>query len=242
MMNTSQLLTALKMDLGILGLRLPFENDDDALMDVIKLKTLKTFSIFLPQVREISIDLTKDLECIKEEYTESIFILPNLFSDREIMYIRKITPKSKLLGNGFISPTFDGSIETYNMLMMTQANANLASVAAPAITFKFEAPNKLYLYNMATAYGVIDIEFAVEHAQNLSTIPVTAWETFYELALVDVKRFLYNTMKHYSELQTAYGTINLRLDEWSNAESERKDIIEKMRDLYHLETEQFFII
>lgn len=242
MMNASQLLTALKMDLGILGLRLPFENADEALMDVIRLKTLKTFSIFLPQVREISMDLTKDLECIKEEYTESIFLLPNLFSDREIMYIRKITPKSKLLGNGFISPTFDGSIETYNMLMMTQANANLASIAAPAITFKFEAPNKLYLYNMATAYGVIDIEFAIEHAANLSTITSTSWETFYELALVDVKRFLYNSMKHYSELQTAYGTINLRLDEWSNAESERKDMIEKMRDLYHLETEQYFII
>jgi len=242
MMNLSQLLTAIKMDLGIYGLRLPFDNPDEALMDVIKLKTLNTFSTFLPQVKELSIDLTKDMECIKEEYTESIYILPNFFADREILYIRKITPKSKLLGNGFISPTFDGSIETYNMLMMTQANANLASVSAPAITFKFEPPNKLYLYNMATSYGILDIEFALEHALNLSTITKTSWETFYELALLDVKRFLYNSMKHYTEIQTAYGNINLKIDEWSNAESDRKEIIEKMRDLYHLEVEQYFII
>ena len=241
-MNSSQLLTSIKMDLGIYGLRLPFDDPDKAMMDVIKLKTIKTFSTFLPQVKTVSVDLAKELECIKEEYTESIYIIPDLFAGREIMYIRNITMKSKLLGNGFISPVFDGSIDTYNMLMMTQANANLASIAAPAITFKFEAPNKLYLYNVATAYGVIDIDFAVEHAENLSTIPITAWETFYELALLDIKRFLYNAMKHYSELQTAYGTVNLRIDDWSNAESERKDMIEKMRDTYHLEVEQFFII
>lgn len=241
-MNLTQLLTSLKMDLGIYGLRLPFDNPDEAMMDVIKLKSLKTFSSFYPQIKTISVDLAKDLECIKEEYTESIYIIPDIFAGREIMYIRNIVLKSKLLGNGFISPTFDGSIETYNMLMMTQANANLASVAAPAITFKFDPPNKMHLYNVATAYGVIDIEFGVEHAENLSTIPVTAWESFYELALLDIKRFLYNIMKHYNEIQTAYGTLNMRIDEWSNAESDRKDLIEKWKDVYHLEHEQFFII
>lgn len=241
-MNASQLLTSIKMDLGIYGLRLPFDNGDKALMDVIQLKSLKTFSVFYPQVKLISVDLAKDLQTIKSEYTESRYVLPDVYPGREILYIRRIEPKSKLLGNGFISPTFDGSIETYNMLMMTQANANLASVAAPPITFKFEPPNIMYLYNMATAYGMIDIELAFEHAENLSTIPQTAWESFYELTLLDVKRFLYNTMKHYTELQTAYGNINLRIDEWSNAESDRKELIEKWRDVYHLEAEQFFII
>lgn len=242
MMNISQLITSIKMDLGIYGIKLPFDNPDEALMDVIRLKTLNTFSIFLPQTVELSIDLTKDFECIKEEYTESIYVIPNLFADREILYVRKITPKSKLLGNGFISPTFDGSIETYNMLMMTQANANLASVAAPAITFKFDPPNKLHLYNMATAYGVVDIEFAIEHSPNLSTISKTSWETFYDLALLDIKRFLFNSMKHYTEIQSAYGNINLKIDEWSSAESDRRELVEKMRDLYHLEVEQYFVI
>lgn len=242
-MNISELLTSLKMDLGIYGLRLPYENGDQALMDVINLKTIKTFSTFYPHVVTKSVDLTTELECLKEEYTESIYRIPeNIFGDREIMYIRTINMKSKLLGNGFISPTFDGSIETYNMLMQTQANANLASVAAPPITFKFEKPNKLYLYNVATAYGMIDIEFGIEHSANLATIPMTAWDSFYELALLDVKRFLFNTLKHYTELQTAYGNINLRIDDWSSAESDRRDLIERWRDVYHLDTESLFII
>lgn len=237
----SETLTSIKMDLGIYGLKLPFDNPDAAIVDVIKLKTLKTFNVFCPQIVTITVDIEKEMTCLKNEYTESIYILPDIF-DRDIIYVRNVFMKSKLLGNGFISPQFDGSIETYDLLMMTQANANLASVAAPPITFKFVQPNKLYLYNVATAYGVIDIELGIGHSDNLGTISATQWESFYELALVDVKRFLYNTMKHYNELQTAYGNINLKIDEWSNAESDRRDIVEKMKDTYHLEHEQFWII
>lgn len=240
-MNASELLTSIKMDLGIYGLRLPFEDPDKSIMDVIKLKTLRTFSTFLPHVRTLTFNLDTDLEMIKEEYTESIYVIPDIYS-RDILYVRNVTMQSKLLGNGFISPVFDGSIDTYNYMMLTQASANLASVAAPPITFKFEPPNRLHLYNVATAYGEIDVELAFVHADNLSTITQTSWESFYELALIDVKRFLYNTMKHYTEIQSAYGNINLKIDDWSNAESERKDLIEKMKDSYHLEVEQFFII
>ena len=95
---------------------------------------------------------------------------------------------------------------------------------------------------MATAYGKVDIEIAVEHADNLSTIPNTAWESFYELALLDIKRFLYNAMKHYTELQTAYGTVQLKIDDWQSAESDRKELIERLRDIYHLEAQPLFII
>ena len=241
-MNISQLLTQIKMDLGIYGLSLPFEDPDKALMEVIQLRTLKIFSVYQPRVEIIKLDLAKDVETLKEEYTESIYVLPNKYPDREMLGIRRILPVNKLMGNGFLAPVFDGTIETYMELMSTQANANLASVAAPPITFKFDPPNIMHVYNMATAYGIVEVELEFEHAQNLSTIPLTAWESFYELALIDVKRFLYNAMKHYTDLSTAFGTISMKIDDWSNAESERKDLIEKWKDSYHLDTAQFVII
>jgi hypothetical protein len=95
---------------------------------------------------------------------------------------------------------------------------------------------------MSSMYGEIDIEFAVEHTENLSSIPPTAFESFHELAELDIKIFLYNTLKHYNEIQTAYGTISLKIDDWANAEQDRKDLIEKWRDLYHLDGEVFYII
>lgn len=241
-MNISQLLTSIKMDLGIYGLRLPFEDPDKAMLDVINLKTLKTFSVFLPRVETILVDVATEVEKIKEEYTESIFVIPSKYPDREMLYVRKIVPQNKLMGNGFISPVFDGTIDTYNQMAMTQAQADLASLAAPPITFKFDSPNILHVYNLATAYGKLELEIAFEHAANLSTIPMTAWDSFYDLALVDIKRFLYNAMKHYTEIQSAFGTIVLKIDDWQSAESDRKDIVEKMRDTYHLEVEQMVII
>ena len=240
-MNASQLLTAIKMDLGIYGLKLPFDNPDETLMEVIRLKTLKTFSIFSPKIEKFPIDLTT-LQTLKEDYTESIYILPEKYPDREIIYVRNVIARNKLAGNGYVAPIFDGTIGTYLDMGMMQANADLVSIAAPPITFKFEQPNKLYLYNFATAYGILHIEIGYEHAPNLATIPTTSWESFLELATLDVKKFLYNAMKHYTEIQTAYGTINLRIDDWQNAESERKDLVERWKDIYHLETQDQYMI
>jgi hypothetical protein len=241
-MNLSELLTAIKMDLGIYGLALPFPDGDNALYGVLKLKTLKTFSLFCPQVMRISLNLS-ELKNLQNFYTESIYEIPDIFGERLILFIRKVTPRNKMFGYGFTSPVFDGDINTYNNMAMTQASANLMSMAAPAMTHKFTAPNLLHLFNTASSYNEIDVEFALEHAPNMSTITPMSWDSFYELSLLDIKRFLYNTMKHYGEIQTAYGTINLKIDDWASAEADRKDMLEKWKDLYHMDiSEQFMII
>ena len=241
-MNASQLLTSIKMDLGIIGMKLPFENPDEVMMDVIKLKTLKTFSQYYPVIEKVQFDLSRDLEIIKSDYTESAYILPNKYPDREMLYVREIRPRNHCTGNGYISPAYDMALDSFYGLMLTQANADLASVAAPPISFKFEAPNVLYIYNLATAWGLVDIDIAFEHASNLSTMAITDWDSIQELACTDVKIFLYNTLKMYNEIDTAFGTIQLHIDEWQDAKSDRKDIIEKWRDTYHMEKPSQFMI
>lgn len=241
MMNMSELFTSIKMDLGLYGIALPFEKENEMLEKTLKLKTLKTFSQFYPHVMRLDLSLN-ELKVIKSHYNESIYEIPDIFGDRKIMYIRRIDPKSKLLGNGYLNPVIDDSLDMYNGLMMGQAAANLLSTATPPFTFKFLQPNLLYMYNMSTMASELTIEFAVEHFDNLSSIPNTAWQSFYDLALLDIKQFLYGILKRYDSLQTAHGTINLHIDDWSNAESERKELIAHWRDVYHLEGEQFFII
>jgi len=241
MMNVSDLLTSIKMDLGIYGLSLPFEKPDDTLFNVIKLKTLTTYSVFFPYTLKMNLDI-RTLTCLNSNYSESSYVIPDLFGDKKIIMIKNVNPKNKSFSNGYTSPIFDGEISTYESLMMGQASADLMSLAAPPMTFKFQEPNILVLYNYATMYGEIDVEVGLAHAPNLATIPSTQWESFYELALIDVKRFLYNTLKHYNEIQTAYGTIQLKIDDWSNSESDRKEMIEKYRDVSHLEQSPIFII
>lgn len=241
MMNLSELLTSIKMDLGIYGLSLPFENENKILHDVLKLRTITTFSQFQPHIVKIPLKLN-DMNCISSNYQESIYQIPDVFGDRRIMYIRRVEPRNKLLGSGYISPIFDGSIDIYNTIMSAQANADLLSAITPPFTFKFVGPNMLHLFNMTSMATELYVEFALEHADNFSTIPNTTWESFYELALLDIKRFLYGAMKHYTEIQTAYGNINLKIDDWANAEQERKDLLERWRDVYHLDVDQFIVV
>lgn len=242
MMNLSDLMTSIKMDLGIYGLALPFKEGDKVLFDVLKLKTNKMFSIFCPYKLQVMLNL-HDLKCIRQDYVESIYLLPQgLFGDRKLLYVDNVTPKQNLLGSGYINPIFDGSVEMYNSLILTQANANLISMAAPPITFKYIKPNRVHLYNTATIYGEMYFDLAYEHSDNLQTIPDTAYDSFYDLAVLDEKCFLYNTLKHYNNIQTAFGEISMHIDDWADAAGERKDLLEHWRDTYHEDGNQFWII
>ena len=178
----------------------------------------------------------------KVYYNESIYEIPNVFGDRKILYIRKVTQQNKLLGNGILNPIMDESLDMYDSLMMAQAGANLLSTAVPSFTFKFVEPNLLYLYNMTTMANQLSIEFALEHFDNFSSIPNTAWQSFEQLAILDIKQFLYGVLKHYDSLQTAHGTINLHIDDWSSAKDDREALLDKWRDVYHMEADQFIII
>jgi hypothetical protein len=91
-------------------------------------------------------------------------------------------------------------------------------------------------------YGMLDIDFNLTHAENLSTVKKSMYDTFYKLVILDMKNFLYGALKHYKNIQTAYGTITLEIDEWAGAAGEREELIERFRDVWHLEQDALYII
>ena len=56
-----------------------------------------------------------------------------------------------------------------------------------------------------------------------------------ELALLDVKENLYPIFKNYTNLSTAIGNIDLKIESWESAESERKELINTWNSTYHLD-------
>ena len=56
-----------------------------------------------------------------------------------------------------------------------------------------------------------------------------------KLALLDAKVNLYPTLKMYTQLNTSIGTIDLKLDDWANAEQERNELINQWDDTYVLD-------
>ena len=128
-----------------------------------------------------------------------------------------------------------------NQVMMSNAGASLMNTLIPKLTFKYEPPRVLYIYN-AYASTKVQIELGFEHDKTMASIPETSREEILALALLDVKENLYPTLKQYSEIETAIGRISLKIDDWANAESERKDLISKFDDTYHLDFKPMYYI
>lgn len=242
MLNMSKLISSIKMDLGVYGMALPFDNPDEVFRDVLELKTIPTFSQFQPYYIPLRMDLDKSVE-IEKNLQYTIYELPDVFGDSEILFVKKLEEDLDSFAHGYLDTGALMGGVSWGDMMMGQANSNLASIAMPAVTFEYIAPNKIKIFNDSFMYSrKIRLEIAVQHSNNLSTISKTAEYSFTKLATLDIKMMLYNNLKHYNDLQTAYGNINLKIDDWSNAESERADLLREWEDTYHMDITQFIIL
>lgn len=246
MLNPSKIIANIKMDLGIVGIHLPYDNIDDLIMEIIKIKTLPVFNEVQPNLVPLHINLNS-LTLVETKATSRIYELPDVFGDREIMMITDMEPSY----DEYSSSSYNNNMYVYNgsmcwcgyqEMILAQANANLLSASTKGTTFNFISPNKVEIWS---EYGFGDayrLEIALEHAENLSTIPKTCFSSFVQLATLDVKKYLYDNLKHYNDLQTAYGQLSLKLEDWAGCEDERKQLLEKWAQTYHLDLNQYIVI
>jgi hypothetical protein len=81
------------------------------------------------------------------------------------------------------------------------------------------------------------IKFVVkcDHDPHGESIPVSCRESFIDLATLDVEMTLYNLLKNMNNVGSAFKEIQLKIDEWSGAESARNSLLEKWTDSFHLD-------
>ena len=118
--------------------------------------------------------------------------------------------------------------------MLANAGASLMNTMIPKMSFKFEPPRTVYIFN-AWSSSNLQWDLGFEHDKSLASIPETVREEFLKLAMLDVKENIYPTLKQYTEINTSLGNINLKLDDWSDADNMRRDLLDKWDDVYHLE-------
>lgn len=233
-MNLSTIVTRIKLKLGLINIATPFENIDEVITQIITDITLPVFSVYHP-LKEIIRLKTNDLELLENRDNYYVYLLPD-FKTRELLYVFDVQyDETSLSGLGYYGggfPIMSGNF--LHQAMIANASTNLSNSMIPKITFHYEHPRKLYLYNLY-ASNYLRLELGFEHDKSLASIEETARESFIELALLDVKENLYPTLKQYSEINSAYGNINLKLDDWANAENDRKELLSKYDDTYHLD-------
>lgn len=234
-MNISQLIGRIKRDLGIYGMALPVKNVDEAIANIIKEVSLVTFSILSPKKDAMTVDLRKLVRTEHtHEYNEYIITGRN---NTEISFIEDVRPDtSSMYGWSGRNPVITTNSVYQNII--GNATMNLTQHMVPRMTFDFIWPNKLRLYNELCS--VVIIEYGQMHDLTLSSIPPTAAESFYKLAVLDVKQTFYNLVKHYNELQTAHGRIDLHIEDWAEAAAKREELVNSWEEVCHLDQKTIY--
>lgn len=240
-MNLSSIITRIKLKLGLINLATPFPDMDNIIKTIIEDITIPVFSIYFPDKDTIRMSLN-DLELLEKTSVYQKVLLPD-FQTRKLLYVFNVSyNQDNISGTGFYGsgvPLLQGGV--FRQIMLANAGANLMNITVPKMTFKFEAPRTVYVYNAFTS-TMLQWELGFEHDKSLASIPETVREEFLKLAMLDVKENIYPTLKQYTEINTALGNINLKLDDWADADNMRKDLLDKWDDVYHLEFTPMYYI
>jgi len=217
---------------------LPFKDEngqptpiENIIMSVIKKTTLPIYSRFVPWNRDGIADMQHLPLLDRQTWT---YQLPAFLTTTPVMWVNDVRiPENHLRGTfGDINPTF-GINRSVQGVIAGQAHMMLAGQMRAEPTFKYMGNNKIRLFGFPRT----NLEFiiAAEHEPNGETLEAGMLVSFTELATLDVRQFLYNSLKYFNEIPTAHGTINLRIEDFQGAEAERKTWIDNATENFHID-------
>ena len=210
------LLDKIERRLGIMQFNLPdYLAKDKWATTVIANETLDTFSRYYPNMMRIILDLSQkrvqDGYYVIDEYIpDGVEILGVKDIDWDL-YSRDSVRLQEAQGYG----TYDFMTNNYGLddIALLQMRADHMSMFNNQIFVEYKPPN---LLKVSTVTGAdiakgskrMPIDLLIKHAPNLMTIPPTMMETFEDLAMADVARFLYENLKYYDGIETVYANID----------------------------------
>jgi len=199
---------------------LPFSQDD--IMNVVYDESLITFSEYFPYMKQVTLDCKHD----------AIPGTLNKFSIRGIEGL-EVLGINKFYINNYTNSVNNDYYTTYNTnIFDLQVNTNLVSMARIPETFNFTPPNIVEIFPKALRSAELLLELKCVHPRPLVTIPSGLREYFLKLCLYDVQSTIYENLKPYEELNTAFGEVSLKISDLSEAESKKEELLEKFESKY----------
>lgn len=244
-MNISDVINDIKLTCGLNTIALPFKDSTENVIRDILQTSIRTFSRFKPYEKE-GYEERKNLRSPSEDLKkQAIYFLPESLTTTPVhsadAYVAsasnqngELTTNAFTVGSPFVG---FGSYYPQDILNATGTGAAInkyAGVTASVPTSKWLGYNRIQLFNFPDN---IYIRFVVQcdHDPSGETIPESCVESFMELATLDVQRTLYNHLKNMNNVGSAFKEIQLKIDDWSGAESARKELVERWTESFHLD-------
>lgn len=226
--NLNEFMWLIKSDVGIKDIPLPVSDND--LLKRFEMSALTDFSVLCPRVETFMVNqnevVSKGSETGKR-YTE-YRIPPHVYQGTVVLGVTRFEAARPDGYADFYTPnahwnTPDAVITAMGDLRMA---SGVASALAKAPTFQFRSPDRILVYN-GWAGGVYEVEVLLRHDLSLSTIPPGAFRQLRELAVLDMKAYLYNELKRKDGGDVGIGTIQLKIDDWANADADRLALLKQ---------------
>lgn len=235
--NMTKLINKINIRLGLESINLPEQFSKNKWAEKIIIPdTLETFSRYYPY--KITYKITKDHPIkngwiyIDEEFVDNY----NILGIKDINWETFGNTSNFYSGIGTIDSITLTSNYSFEDLLSVSMATNYNSLFSNGLFPEFEPPNRFrltgfYDNDITKKIGEFYIDLLVQHP-NLATIPPTMMEIFENLAICDVAGYLYNNLKYYDDLETAYATLNLRLDTLQDKANQREEIISRIEESY----------
>lgn len=126
--------------------------------------------------------------------------------------------------------------DLYGMVVAAQvdyADRLLLGEVTRKFRFYFFEPNILMITNYS---GTLNATFCCKNDESLISISDTAYEATRRLFILDLKKSIYNEYGNYTEVDTAFGTLDLKIGDWSSAEADRNELFDNYRSTSHFRT------
>ena len=237
--NTANQMTLLvnriERRLGASVLPLPDGLKKDDWPNIIMEDTITSFSRYYPYCVTILVrpDPKKDgWQFIDQDLPEGSIILG--IKDISWESYRE-DPRMDRYGMSVYSQDFLSREYAIDDIALTATGTDLMSFfsAGLGIYVEFEYPNKIKLTSVngfpVSQYRPFPLKVFLQHP-GLWTISPTMMESFEKLATCDVSVAIWNVLKYYDNMDTAYATLSLQLDtiqEWAN---KRDDVIRELEE------------
>lgn len=198
------------------------EMTHEEIIDNIKRDTLVTFSKYFPYQERVIIDNKKDLV---PGYRNRYFIN----CETEVLNINKIIGLGTMGSDSIAAYVHPAAMaQMMSDPISIQMSADLLSLTHNPITFIYYHPNQVEIapnYALSNHYIVV---CNTVHPEHLGTIPTLLQNEFLQLAYCDTAIVLYSIRKRFANMQTTFGTLDLNIDDLSEAKDKRNEIIENM--------------
>lgn len=223
-MDINKLIRKIVRHLGLASLSL--EKYYPTIQEILMEDTLATFSQFFPYEYTFSMNLgDQQYEC--GEDGSRIYYLKDPWLQKNNLEIISIMA----IEGASMFQQWNAPLQTFNidaMILEGAASSLRSQLNISTKSYKFLPPNRVKLRGYG---GYDDVKVVVKVPYpNIGYVPYGLSVAFEQLAKLDVKCGLYPELKLYDKLQSADGEIDLKIDDWANAEQERQELLDSWRN------------